>query len=411
MRVLFACVFVVMTGYGITLTVLPYYVDRVHGLRGLAENTVAFHVGLLTAVYALAQLAASPAAGHLGDRLGRRPVLLGGLAGMAVTQALFAVTPWLWAMYLLRVLGGAATSGMLVAATSFVADATPPAERAGGMAWFGTSMSLGLVAGPALGGLLSQSSVAVGQGALRIDGFSLPFLAAALLAVAVLAAARRLLPESRPGMSTHAASEQAATTGVAQGRPGLRSLLGLVACSQFGLALFEGTFVVYGRDRLALTPGRASAAFMVCGLVMSVLQLVAAGPLARVMSPVSQVAAGLILMGVGIAALAATLDFLVVLAWIGLFASGMALVTPNLAALISLRNGRRTGTALGMKSAAGNAGQFVGPVVGTFLLGWRAASPFMVASATLLAAGIAVAVGAAGRGPRVDHALDGPPSP
>ena len=40
--------------------------------------------------------------------------------------------------------------------------------------------------------------------------------------------------------------------------------------SQFGLALFEGTFVLDGRDRLALSAAEASAAFMVCGLVMAV---------------------------------------------------------------------------------------------------------------------------------------------
>ena len=37
-----------MTGYGITLTVLPYYVDRVHGLSGLGDDSIALHVGLLT---------------------------------------------------------------------------------------------------------------------------------------------------------------------------------------------------------------------------------------------------------------------------------------------------------------------------------------------------------------------------
>ena len=392
--ILFACVFVVMTGYGITLTVLPYYVDRVHGLSGLEDDSIAFHVGLLTSSYALAQLAASPLAGRLGDRLGRRPVLFGGLAGMAVTQALFGVAPWLWALYLLRVVGGAATSGMLVAATAFVADTTTREGRARGMAWFGTSVSLGLVAGPALGGLLSRPGFSIGRGTLRLDGYSVPFLAAAVLALAVLAAAVRFLPETSRGPERAPRGlSSVGAAGVRPQRPGLRQLLGLVAFSQFGLALFEGTFVLYGRDRLALSAAQASVAFMVCGLVMAVLQIVATGSLTRIAGPVAQVAAGLALMGVGIGALTTTTDFAVALIWVGVFAAGTALVTPNLSALISLQGGDRTGTALGMKNAASSVGQFVGPLLGAMLISWRATSPFLLSGGTLLAVGLTVAVG------------------
>ena len=65
---LLGCVFVVMIGYGIALTVLPVYTERIHGLAGASNRLVAFHVGVLTSVYALAQLVAGPAVGRLGDR-------------------------------------------------------------------------------------------------------------------------------------------------------------------------------------------------------------------------------------------------------------------------------------------------------------------------------------------------------
>ena len=393
-RVLFACVFVVMTGYGITLTVLPYYVDRVHGLSGLSNDTIAFHVGSLTSAYALAQLAASPVAGRLGDRIGRRPVLVVGLAGMALTQALFGFVPWLWALYLLRLLGGAAASGMLVAATAFVADMTSLEERTRGMAWFGTSVSLGLVAGPVLGGLLSRPGFSIGRAGVRLDGYSLPFLAAAVLALAVLAVAVRVLPESRDGTMGAETSGEAQAAGRA-GRLGLRQLLGLVVFSQFGLALFEGTFVLYGRDRLALSAVKASVAFMVCGLVMAVLQPIATGALARMAAPLAQVASGLVLMGVGIGAVVTTTRYGVALAWIGVFAAGTALVIPNLSALISIHGADRAGAALGLKNAASSAGQFAGPLIGVMLIGWRETSPFLVSAGTLLAVGITVGIGAA----------------
>ena len=138
-----------------------------------------------------------------------------------MTQALFGFVPWLWALYLLRVLGGVATSGMLVAASVFVADTTSPEDRTRGMAWFGTSVSLGLVAGPALGGLLSRPGFSIGRGALRLDGYSLPFIAAAALAVGVLAAAVRVLPETSATTGPDVLRQERAPA--SPGRPGFGS--------------------------------------------------------------------------------------------------------------------------------------------------------------------------------------------
>lgn len=153
------CVFAVMTGYGMTLTVLPYHVDRVHELNGLGPESVALHVGTLTGVFSLAQLAVGPVVGRLADRTGRRPVLVTGLVSFVASQALFAATTWLPAMYALRVAGGMATSAIVVSATALVVNATSPQERSSGMAWIGTAAGLGFVAGPALGGVLGSSGL------------------------------------------------------------------------------------------------------------------------------------------------------------------------------------------------------------------------------------------------------------
>ena len=51
--VLLACVFVVMIGLGITMPVLPFYVERLALAEGATRQAVVMHVGLLTGVYAL----------------------------------------------------------------------------------------------------------------------------------------------------------------------------------------------------------------------------------------------------------------------------------------------------------------------------------------------------------------------
>ena len=58
--VLLACLFVVMIGFGITLPVLPFYVERLALEAGASQPSIVLHVTLLTGVYALMQLVFAP---------------------------------------------------------------------------------------------------------------------------------------------------------------------------------------------------------------------------------------------------------------------------------------------------------------------------------------------------------------
>ncbi len=82
--VLLACLFVVMIGFGITLPVLPFYVERLALAEGASRQSVVLHVGMLTSVYALMQLIFAPLWGRWSDRIGRRPLILIGIAGYVI---------------------------------------------------------------------------------------------------------------------------------------------------------------------------------------------------------------------------------------------------------------------------------------------------------------------------------------
>ncbi len=378
---LLLCVFVVMIGYGVALTVLPVYTERIHGLNGASNRLIAFHLGVLTSVFALAQLVAGPAVGRLGDRVGRRPLILAGLVGVGVTEAAFAFTSSLWWLYGLRVAGGLAASLLTVGALAAIADQTSEENRAQGMAWFGTAVSLGVVAGPLLGALLGRVGTGTAAG-LRFDGYTGPFLAAGTLALLAGAAAFFFVPESlAPGADKRGRRDVLWRTLTSS------PLLGLVTASQFGLALFEGTFVLYARERLSFGSGQTAAVFVVCGIVMAVLQTAVVGPLTRIVGPTRQAAAGFVLMGTGIGALVVVRSFPVVLAAVGVLAFGTALVIPNLSSLVATTSDGRFGTALGLKSSASSLGQFLGPLVGGSMLAWRVSSPYVLAASTLLVLG------------------------
>lgn len=387
LRVLYACLFVVMVGYGSTLIVLPYHLQRIDALAAASPETVAFQVGLLTGAYALAQLIAGPFVGRLIDRLGERNTLLAGLAGLAATQATFGLTASLPLLYALRFLGGVAAAALIVSATAYVTEQTSDKGRARGMAWFGTSVSLGLIAGPAMAGVLSQPGIDIGAGPLRIDGYSIPFIFSAALTLTILSYARtRLAP-----MPTSTNLTVEAGTREGDGVPRLRTLLGLVTAAQYGLAIFEGTFVLYARDRLSLSAGQTSAAFVVCGVVMA-LQVPASALMSKVAGPLSQVAVGFALMGFGISALLTTRSYPVVLGMIAILAAGAALVIPNLSALVTIGNRASTSVALGWKSSASSLGQFLGPVVGGSLIAKHADLPFLMAGVLLTGVGVGIAI-------------------
>lgn len=384
--VLLACLFVVMIGLGITVPVLPFYVERLSLSEGISRSSVVMHVGLLTGVYALAQLFFAPVWGRLSDRTGRRPLILIGIAGYIIAQILFGLATSLWLLYAARIVGGILSSATLPVSAAYVADLTTDEERGRGMAWLGTAVSLGFVVGPALGGVLSGRDIhfIARFGHFMIDSFSVPFFAAAFLGLLTLFAAMRWLPESLPSHAprTAAPGTEINWRGLVR-RLGPLLVLALVA--QFGLAIFEATFALYAQAKFNYGPGQVGAVFVVCGLVMTVFQIGAVGFLAGRIREIYQIGSGFGLMGISLALLVMARSTFLVFAFVGLLALGMAFISPNLAALISKQGGsRRVGAALGVQNAANSLGQASGPLVGSALFIWQRNAPYLLTGALLV---------------------------
>ena len=390
--VLLACLFVAMIGLGITMPVLPFYVERLALAEGATRQSVVVHVGLLTGVYALGQLICAPMWGRLSDRVGRRPLIVIGIAGYAIAQVLFGLATSLWLLYAARILGGILSSATLPVATAYVADMTTDEERGRGMAWLGTAVSLGFVVGPALGGTLSRRDLhfSARYGHFMIDSFSVPFFAAAVLGLLTLVAAMLWLPESLPAYASRAAGGGAETDWRRLARS-LGPLLGLALVGQFGLAIFEATFALYAQAKFNYDPSDVGAVFVACGLVMTVFQVGAVGFLTGRILEMYQIGAGFGLMGVSLGLLVMANTKFSVFVFVGLLALGMALISPNLAALISKRGGsRRVGAALGVQNAANSIGQASGPLLGGALFIWQMDAPYLLTGALLVTAALVV---------------------
>ena len=344
---------------------------------------------MLTAVYALMQVVFAPIWGRWSDAMGRRPLLLLGIVGYAVAQVLFGVATSLWLLYLARLLGGILSSATAPVAAAYVADLTTDAERARGMAWLGAATNMGVVVGPAFAGVLTRQDLhwSAQFGHLKVDSFSIPFFAAATLALVALPAAMRWVPESRLRPRDHVPSS--GDTGQWQQvvRP-LGRLLGVAIAVQFGLTVFETTFALHAKEMLGYGPGRVGAAFIVCGAVMTLFQLGVVDRIGSTARERAKITAGVALVGVSLAVMPVPRGTVPVLMVIGLLAFGVALVGPNLTSLISRRAGGHTGAALGAQHAANGLGQAAGALFGSLLFSWRMAAPYVLTGTLLATAAI-----------------------
>lgn len=160
------------------------------GAHGIAANlgghtkgavTSLLVLGGLLALYDGAEVVLKPVFGTLADRVGARPVLLGGLAAFAAASALYAGANspgWLWAA---RLGQGAAASAFSPSASALVARLNPAAGRGRAFGSYGFHKSLGYALGPLLGG------VVVWVGGLRLLFAVLAVLGGAVAAWAALA--------------------------------------------------------------------------------------------------------------------------------------------------------------------------------------------------------------------------------
>jgi DHA1 family tetracycline resistance protein-like MFS transporter len=130
-------------GYGIVIPLLPQIAAdfKINGLG----------LGLMMAVFPLAQFFAAPVLGAWSDRVGRKPILIVSKIGTIFSYLLFAVAGNYWLLLLSKIIDGI-TGANIPAARAYISDNTEPEKRAKGMAVIGVSFGIGLVVGPVIGG-------------------------------------------------------------------------------------------------------------------------------------------------------------------------------------------------------------------------------------------------------------------
>ncbi|MFM7679851.1 MAG: MFS transporter [Roseiflexaceae bacterium] len=172
------CVMLTFIGHTMPYPVLaPWLMERNIGLGALGWVSFAFSLG---------NLIGAPFAGNLVDRWGRRPMLIIGLMAIVIVNAITPFSDGLNQFIALRFILGLFNSGVMPAALAATADIAPEARRAAWIGYVTGGISIGLIIGPTVGGILYDAF-----------GFAAAFYVSAGMAFVAVLLVLLIMPETR----------------------------------------------------------------------------------------------------------------------------------------------------------------------------------------------------------------------
>ena len=260
-----------MISIGLIIPVLPALVGSFTG----TQTDQALWYGVVTFTFSFANFFGSPVLGALSDSYGRRPVLLIGFSGLMLSFFATALATSIAMLLVIRLVAGAMQANLSVA-NAYVADITPPEQRARRFGMLGAMFGVGFILGPVIGGLLGSINL------------RLPFYTAGSLALLNLLYGWLVLPESLPVSRRHAFDWRAANPFSALRRltqlKGVAPLAIVVACCGLAQFVLYTCWVLYTTFKFGWGPRENGWSLAAVGVVAAVVQGLLLGRILRLIS-------------------------------------------------------------------------------------------------------------------------------
>ncbi len=403
---IFLTVLIDLLGFGIVIPLLPIYSEA----YGASE----IELGLLFSCFSLMQFVFAPIWGRLSDRIGRKPVLVGGLFGTAGAYVLFALADSMTGLMLARLLAGFFGANISTA-QAYIADVTEEKDRAKGMGLIGAAFGLGFTLGPLIGGELADVSEIAGI-PMGPNGTGAPGFLAALFSLSAALFGLFMLREPKVPRDENSRTFNTTVLKRVMSNARVRKVLFLYFTSIVAFSAFESVFILFGLTKFpsafletGLPPGteigmkEALGAARSAGRYLFFIGLVSAfiqGGLIRRLVPrfgeIKLIVAGPILLGLSLAIIGIAPSWTIVIMGCVFMPFGIGFNNPSLQGLISRSSDADIqGATLGVNQSLASLARVVGPVLATLCFRqFGPESPFLFAATLLfIAAGVAYSFG------------------
>lgn len=340
--VLYFNIFLVFLGIGLVVPVLPVYLKDL-GLKGS-------DLGILVAVFALAQMIISPFGGTLADKLGKKLIICIGLFLFAISEFLFAVSHTFELLIISRVLGGFSAGMVMPGVTGMIADISPSSYKAKNFGYMSAIINSGFILGPGIGGFLAEFS------------HRLPFYVAGVSGLVALILSIVFIHNPK----------KATTDGFTKYQPELLSKINwkvfltpiiLTLVLAFGLSSFETLFPLYTADKAHYSPLDISIAITGGGIFGAVFQVFFFDKFMKYFSELTFITYALIYSAIILAALTLTNSYWAIMVVSFVVFIGFDMIRPAITNYFSNIAGDRQGFAGGLNSTFTSMGNFIGPLV------------------------------------------------
>lgn len=357
---------VITLGSGMVIPIFPFYIERLGG--GGRE------LGLLIATAAFMEFIFAPLWGSISDRTGRKPILIIGVVGNALSMVLFGLSTELWMLFAARGLAGVLSSATMPTSMAYVGDVTSDEDRGSGMGILGSAMGLGVILGPGLGGLLATGSL------------STPFFIAAGLSICSFLFVALLLPESLQGSQLRSDVKiQMVRLGelwsVLFSPTGGLFFIGFLL--SFGLSNFDSIFGLYALEKFGYGPQRVGTILMVMAIVTTVGKGLLTGPTTRRLGEAAVIKLSMLAGSIGFVVLLMANTYIAVLLATGFFILSRTLLRPSVLSLTSKQTTLGQGVAMGMCNSFMSLGRIAGPLWAGFVFDIDLKYPYISGSAIL----------------------------
>ena len=264
---IFASALMNSVSFGLMIPILPNLIRQFTG--GDTAHASEWNTYFAT-VWGVMQFVVGPVLGVLSDRFGRRTILLISNFGLAVDFLFMAFAPTLGWLFVGRVLNGM-TAASFSTGGAYVADITPPEDRARNFGLLTSAFSFGFLLGPTLGGFLGDINI------------RLPFLVAAGMTTlnwfyGLLILPESLPPERRLARYDWSRANPLGALRLLRSHPGLLSLAGVAFLFQLAQIVLPQVFVLYTTWRYHWSLSMLGLTFPLTGIMGIVVQMFLVGP-------------------------------------------------------------------------------------------------------------------------------------